>query len=1093
MTYSHTEGSSITTNSNNGKSNVDYQPSASISLIRKNVSENDMLLLLPRTHFTPTEFKLLKQYFSSLSESLMLNIEQCKSLFFADQLKHEQFEFTEADQFVLDSIFKAINFDNDGYISFSEFVQALSIAIHGTFEEKAQFSFRIYDANGDGFISRDEMINYVRVLHRLGVLRLSSRLQTQVTRGDQEEIELKRMESNSRMSIFKENLPRTVFGVGELDIQHENAPDKYPVTTIPGALSLSSEQQSHVHGEEEVQQLQPQQQIASPDDHIYLSNSNIVAADNYSRIMQNETGTIPSVEEIQNLLIQFFGNETDLTYGKYVQRSMQEKYLVEGLGVYDYIFYPIWQPIHQFLSSPNPKEKCGFLKTNNTVYFAEIRDAYMFLLDPNDHSYKKKINIHKIDKVVFSSRNSFAIRVDNKWCDFEIPIGEKNTQDWVFCIMLYIIASKDNRYDSFAPVRSHVQACPLIDGEEALEAMAHAMLNAKEKIYIAGWCVSPHIYLVRDRSVKNLASYRLDHILHTVAKRGVKIYIILWHETTLAGMNLNTVLTSKLLTSMHPNIQVILHPPTTPFVWTHHQKSVVVDDLIGFCGGIDLAWGRYDNASHTIVDNCQLSLTWPGNDYYNGAVNRCVSCKSKIDSFRDGFDRDRHPRLPWHDIHCVVTGELARDLALNFVGRFNHHFGDVLSLKIHGPDDELLHPKAHHIAPYLPTWVNMVTVNGQVIRSISSWSGSMRTEQSIHNAYIEIIQQAQYYIYIENQYFCSHTILSYKNENLIAQAITERISRAIVEHEVFRVYILLPMHPDGDPLDSSIQQIIKYQNRTICGIYEQLKTRHPEADIDKYISFFSLCNYGYLQGMAHFNQIYIHSKLMIVDDKITIIGSANINDRSMNGSRDSEIAVVIEDLDVTQTFMNGRLRRTGKFAKSLRKRLWREHLGYNPKEATEKAQQQATVEATSPIAAAASVSLGGTSVSVTKSAMKEKLQHQRRMIDQQLNRSFNDPISDNVYNKLRRRATKNTKIYDQVFIHYPGAKHPTVADYKRSLEEFERLVDANLNGELTIRNPNEPMLAKIKGHLVEYPLMWLFRDPFKKDIKLKVLDTSVFY
>ncbi len=41
--------------------------------------------------------------------------------------------------------------------------------------------------------------------------------------------------------------------------------------------------------------------------------------------------------------------------------------------------------------------------------------------------------------------------------------------------------------------------------------------------------------------------------------------------------------------------------------------------------------------------------------------------------------------------------------------------------------------------------------------------------------------------------------------------------------------------------------------------------------------------------------VYVHSKLMIVDDVVTIIGSANVNDRSMNGDRDSEIAVVLRD------------------------------------------------------------------------------------------------------------------------------------------------------------------------------------------------------
>lgn len=38
---------------------------------------------------------------------------------------------------------------------------------------------------------------------------------------------------------------------------------------------------------------------------------------------------------------------------------------------------------------------------------------------------------------------------------------------------------------------------------------------------------------------------------------------------------------------------------------------------------------------------------------------------------------------------------------------------------------------------------------------------------------------------------------------------------------------------------------------------------------------------------------YIHSKIMIVDDRRVICGSANINDRSMNGDHDSEIALVI--------------------------------------------------------------------------------------------------------------------------------------------------------------------------------------------------------
>ena len=39
--------------------------------------------------------------------------------------------------------------------------------------------------------------------------------------------------------------------------------------------------------------------------------------------------------------------------------------------------------------------------------------------------------------------------------------------------------------------------------------------------------------------------------------------------------------------------------------------------------------------------------------------------------------------------------------------------------------------------------------------------------------------------------------------------------------------------------------------------------------------------------------IYVHSKLIIVDDSLAILGSANINQRSLAGSRDTEIAVSV--------------------------------------------------------------------------------------------------------------------------------------------------------------------------------------------------------
>ena len=57
--------------------------------------------------------------------------------------------------------------------------------------------------------------------------------------------------------------------------------------------------------------------------------------------------------------------------------------------------------------------------------------------------------------------------------------------------------------------------------------------------------------------------------------------------------------------------------------------------------------------------------------------------------------------------------------------------------------------------------------------------------------------------------------------------------------------------------------------------------------VDDYVTIGCLQRWDTIYNNVVENQIYIHSKLLIVDDKICICGSSNINDRSMLGSRDS--------------------------------------------------------------------------------------------------------------------------------------------------------------------------------------------------------------
>jgi phospholipase D1/2 len=77
-------------------------------------------------------------------------------------------------------------------------------------------------------------------------------------------------------------------------------------------------------------------------------------------------------------------------------------------------------------------------------------------------------------------------------------------------------------------------------------------------------------------------------------------------------------------------------------------------------------------------------------------------------------------------------------------------------------------------------------------------------------------------------------------------------------------------------------------------------------------------------------ELYLHSKLLIADDRVVICGSANLNDRSQLGNHDSEIALVMEDQTLLDSYMNGQRYQATRFAATLRRQIFRKHLGLLP-------------------------------------------------------------------------------------------------------------------------------------------------------------------
>ncbi|KAL4629882.1 peroxisome biogenesis factor 1 isoform X3 [Arapaima gigas] len=73
---------------------------------------------------------------------------------------HNTFGLT--DDMMMDRVFRVFDKDNDSYVSVKEWIEGLSVFLRGTFDEKIKYCFDIYDLNGNGYISREEMFHMLK-------------------------------------------------------------------------------------------------------------------------------------------------------------------------------------------------------------------------------------------------------------------------------------------------------------------------------------------------------------------------------------------------------------------------------------------------------------------------------------------------------------------------------------------------------------------------------------------------------------------------------------------------------------------------------------------------------------------------------------------------------------------------------------------------------------------------------------------------------------------------------------------------------------------------------------------------------------------
>ncbi|CAL5329748.1 unnamed protein product [Camellia sinensis] len=417
-------------------------------------------------------------------------------------------------------------------------------------------------------------------------------------------------------------------------------------------------------------------------------------------------------------------------------------------------------------------------------------------------------------------------------------------------------------------------------------------------------------------------------------------------------------------------------------LFTHHQKCVILDTqatgnnrkITAFIGGLDLCDGRYDTPEHRLFRGIDTVFA---DDFHNPTFSVAGHLEDS---------RSRGPREPWHDLHCKIEGPAAYDIMMNFEQRWRkaskwRNF--KLKKVAYWHDDALikLDRISWILSPSSPDGNNAVRVTDeedpenwhvQVFRSIDSGSvhgfpkdvkeaeaqnlvcgKNMQIDKSIHTAYVNAIRSAQHFIYIENQYFLGSSYYwpSYKNagaDNLVPMELALKIASKISANERFSVYIVIPMYPEGVPTSSATQEILFWQGQTMAMMYKIIaEALEKEGLSDKYhpqdyLNFYCLGNReasspespqtnqppenSALRLAEKYRRfmIYVHAKGMIVDDEYVIIGSANINQRSLDGSRDTEIAMGAYQPNYTWA---GKKRHPRGQVYGYRMSLWAEHLG----------------------------------------------------------------------------------------------------------------------------------------------------------------------
>jgi phosphatidylserine/phosphatidylglycerophosphate/cardiolipin synthase-like enzyme len=400
-------------------------------------------------------------------------------------------------------------------------------------------------------------------------------------------------------------------------------------------------------------------------------------------------------------------------------------------------------------------------------------------------------------------------------------------------------------------------------------------LDVGDWVYLTDWRIDATRQLAGPGS-------ELGPLLVRLARRGVAIRGLLWRSHP-ALVNFNQDANRVLSTLVNRAGGQLVADQRVRRFGSHHQKLLVVhrpDDpvrCIAFVGGMDLSRGRRDDPEHL----------------------------GDADPVRIDPRYGRRP--PWHDLQLEVHGPAVLDVDFTFRERWEDRTPTDHRNPLRAMWRRVSHePRRREL---LLRRLPPPRVGSHVVQVLRTYPARHRAipfapdgERSIARAYLKALRRARALVYIEDQY-------------LWGTLVSDALAAALRATSELRMIVMVPRYPDRDGRIAG-RAARAAQWRAINNLVTAGGARVAVYDLENE------------QGTP----IYVHAKAAVIDDVWALVGSANLNRRSW--THDSEVACVVldQERDPRHPVDPGGLGDGARvFARQLRLRLWREHLGLGPK------------------------------------------------------------------------------------------------------------------------------------------------------------------